>query len=100
MSSRWVVRVSTLKDRELWWEYTYPVQGNNDVELRDPATGELLGTANNWRLELCQELPKAAVEELLITGTAALMALVSLGPMDLQIAMEGPEGHEKWERQE
>ena len=44
---RWPVKFLSLNDCELQWSYEHPAYGNNDVELRDLSTNELLGTAND-----------------------------------------------------
>ena len=44
---RWPVKFFSLNDCELQWGYEHPAYGNNDVELRDLSTNELLGTAND-----------------------------------------------------
>ncbi|KAJ6520469.1 hypothetical protein C8R45DRAFT_919210 [Mycena sanguinolenta] len=98
--SRWPVKVRALGERELFWEYEHPVQGDNNILLLDAATGEELGNANDNYLALTTELPEEAVEELVIMGTAVMTALEHLMPHDMNIAVAGPDGARRWKYQE
>jgi hypothetical protein len=73
-SYHWPVKVRALGVRELQWEYDYPVFGDNCMLLKDPVTGEGFDNANDYYLALGRELPEAALEELVITSTAAMIA--------------------------
>ncbi|KAF8851574.1 hypothetical protein BDZ45DRAFT_808210 [Acephala macrosclerotiorum] len=94
MSNRWPVNDKTLNGRELHWEYEHPVQGYRDMNLEDPITKEILGDANDNYLSL--RVPQEAIEELVITGTAAQIMLAGLMHNDMTIATEGPEGSAQW----
>lgn len=99
-TNQWPVKVSALGGRELQWEYKHPVIGNHCMYLMDPTTKEVLGDANENYLALRQVLPEAAVEELVITGTAAPILLGPLMHNDMTIATLGPEGRHQWKYQE
>ncbi|RFU30150.1 hypothetical protein B7463_g6186, partial [Scytalidium lignicola] len=99
-SNKWPVKVRALGDRELHWEYEHPVFGDRSMYLIDPATKEILGDANDNYLALHQELPKMAVEELVITGTAAQILLAPFMHNDMSIATCGPEGRGQWKYQD
>ncbi|KAF7330160.1 hypothetical protein MSAN_02466000 [Mycena sanguinolenta] len=98
--TKWPVKVRALGDRELFWEYEHPVQGDNNILLLDTATGEELGNSNDNYLALTTELPEDAVEELVIMGTAVMKMLSSLMHNDMCIAAEGPDGAQRWKYQE
>jgi hypothetical protein len=98
--TKWPVQVRALEGRELVWEYEHPAYGNNSILLLDAGTSEQLGSANDNYLELSVELSEAAVGELVIMGTAVQIMLASLMLNDMTIAVEGPEGAERWEYQE
>ncbi|KUJ24225.1 uncharacterized protein LY89DRAFT_727257 [Mollisia scopiformis] len=100
MSTRWPVKVQALGGQELHWEYEHPAVGDRDLRLEDPLTKDELGNANSNFLSLSEKLPEAAVEELVITGTAAQIMLASLMHNDMTIAADGPEGHAQWKYQE
>lgn len=97
MSNRWPVNVKALNGRELHWEYGHPVQGHRDMNLEDPITKEILGDANDNYLSL--RVPEKALEELVITSTAAQIMLAGLMHNDMTIATEGPEGCAQWKYQ-
>ena len=99
-TNRWPVKVLALGERELHWQYQHPVQGNRPLYLEDPVTKEVLGDSNDNYLALRRELPEAAIEELVITGTAAQIMLAGLMHNDMAIAVEGPEGRSQWKYQE
>ena len=97
----WVIHVHSLENRTLNWEYEHPAYGDNYAYLRDPATGEYFGHANDNILGFYGQMPEAVVEELVIFGTAAEMMLVgALSHNDMSIAMMGPEGRENWKYQD
>jgi hypothetical protein len=66
----------------------------------DAGTSEQLGSANDNYLDLSVELSEAAVEELVIMGTAVQIMLAILMHNDMTIAVEEPEGAERWKYQE
>jgi hypothetical protein len=55
-------------------------------------------TIITWRCH--RELPESAVDELVITGTAAQILLARLMHYDMTIATLGPGGHDHWKYQE
>lgn len=99
MSNRWPVKVKALNNLELHWEYEHPVEGNRDLRLEDPITGEEYGHANDNYLSFHGIVPQAAIEELVISETAAQVMLMSLSHNDMSIAVEGPAGAEQWKYQ-
>jgi hypothetical protein len=96
----WPIMVETLNGRELCWEHTHPVEGDNDLYLLDPATKEVMAHGNDDFLSLDKELPEEVVAELVITGTAAQIMLSWLGNNHLGIAAQGPEGSDQWKYQD
>ncbi|KAF8204153.1 hypothetical protein K438DRAFT_2014858 [Mycena galopus ATCC 62051] len=97
--SKWPVTVRALGDRQLFWEYEHPVQGDNSILLLDAETGEELGSANDNYLMLTKELSQEAMDELVITGTAVQVMLVHLMSSDMTIAVKGPTGTKLWKYQ-
>jgi hypothetical protein len=96
----WPLKFRALGDRELHWKYEHHAIYNTCLFLIDPATQEELCESNDNYLILKQELPEAAVEEIAITGTAAMFLLAGLMHNDMTIASEGPDGCIRWKYQE
>lgn len=89
---QWSVRVQALGGRELKWEFTHPPCWSDCIHLRDPVTADELGVANSNYMELKAKLPRNTVEELVITGTAAMIAIAPYMHNDMPVAAQGPEG--------
>lgn len=96
MANRWPVKARALDNRELHWEYQCLAIGGRGLRLEDPVTKEEFGHANVNFLSFHGNVPEAAIEELVISGTAALIMLAPLMHDDMSIAIEGPDGHEQW----
>jgi hypothetical protein len=92
MANRWPVKVRTFSNRELHWEYVHLAIGDRDLRLEDPITKEEFGHANSNFLSFHGNVPEEAIEELVITGTAAEIMLAPLMHNDMSIAVDGPEG--------
>ncbi|KAK7063683.1 hypothetical protein R3P38DRAFT_9102 [Favolaschia claudopus] len=97
--TKWLVPMRALNGREFAWEYTHPAYGDDSLWLRDNVTEEVFGDSNDNYMALSKELPREAVDELVITGTAALIMLAGLMHNDMTIAVEGPAGAAQWRYQ-